>query len=65
VFTPEQLEYLVRNYGEDHVVMGTDYPYDMAEYFPVEHIVSVPSLSDKQKAAVAGETAVKLFGLKS
>ncbi len=64
VFTHHQLEYLVRNYGEDHIVLGTDYPYDMAEYFPVEHIVSTPGLSDKQKAAVAGETAVKLFGLK-
>jgi aminocarboxymuconate-semialdehyde decarboxylase len=64
VFTPHQLEYLVENYGEDHIVMGTDYPYDMAEYFPVEHIVSAPSLTDKQKAAVAGETAIKLFSLK-
>lgn len=64
VFTPQQLEYLVKNYGEDHIMMGTDYPYDMAEYFPIEHIVSTPELSDSQKAAVAGETAVKLFGLK-
>jgi aminocarboxymuconate-semialdehyde decarboxylase len=64
VFTPHQLEYLVAQYGADHVVMGTDYPYDMAEYYPVEHIVSAPSLDDGQKAAVAGETAVKLFGLK-
>jgi aminocarboxymuconate-semialdehyde decarboxylase len=64
VFTRHQLEYLVAQYGADHIVMGTDYPYDMAEYFPVEHIVGTPSLSDEQKAAVAGETAVKLFGLK-
>ena len=64
VFTPHQLEYLVKVYGADHIVLGTDYPYDMAEYFPVEHVVSAPALSDAQKAAVAGETAVKLFGLK-
>ena len=63
VFTTQQLEYLVKQYGEDHIVLGTDYPYDMAEYFPVEHVVST-SLSDSQKAAVAGETAIKLFGLK-
>lgn len=62
VFTNSQLEYLVKNYGEDHIVLGTDYPYDMAEYFPVEHIVS-SDLTDAQKAAVAGETAIKLFGL--
>jgi len=65
VFTTQQLEYLVTQYGEDHIVLGTDYPYDMAEYFPVEHVVSTPSLTDSQKAAVAGETAIKLFGLKS
>jgi aminocarboxymuconate-semialdehyde decarboxylase len=64
VFTPQQLEYLVKEYGEDHIVMGTDYPYDMAEYFPVEHIVSATGLTDSQKAAVAGETALKLFDLK-
>ena len=64
VFTPHQLGDLVRDYGEDHIVMGTDYPYDMAEYYPVEHIVSAPGLTESQKAAVAGETAVKLFGLK-
>ena len=64
VFTREQLGYLVANYGADHIVMGTDYPYDMAEYFPVEHIATTPSLSDAEKAAVAGETAMSLFGLK-
>jgi aminocarboxymuconate-semialdehyde decarboxylase len=63
VFTTHQLEYLVKVFGADHIVLGTDYPYDMAEYFPVEHIVST-SLTDAEKAAVAGETAVKLFGLK-
>lgn len=64
VFTREQLGYLVANYGADHIMLGTDYPYDMAEYFPVEHIVTTDSLSDEQKAAVAGGTAVDLFSLK-
>lgn len=64
VFTRPQLAYLVDNYGADHIMLGTDYPYDMAEYFPVEHITTTESLSDDQKAAVAGGTAVELFGLK-
>jgi aminocarboxymuconate-semialdehyde decarboxylase len=64
VFTREQLAYLVGNYGAYHVMLGTDYPYDMAEYFPIEHITTTSALSDGEKAAVAGETAVKLFGLK-
>ena len=35
VFTPYQLAELVRVFGADHVVMGTDYPYDMADFDPV------------------------------
>ncbi len=63
VFTPHQLEYLVRQFGADHIVMGTDYPYDMAEYFPLDHVTSVKSFSEDEVAAVAGGTAMKLFGL--
>ncbi len=39
VFTPAQLEALVKTFGADHVLMGTDYPFDMADYNPVEHVV--------------------------
>ncbi len=62
VFTPHQLEYLVKLYGADKIVMGTDYPYDMADYDPVEHILSTP-LSDEERSKVAGLTALKLLGL--
>jgi len=62
VFTHHQLEYLVQQYGSDKVIMGSDYPFDMADYDPVEHIAS-SALSDEDKAKVAGLTAVKLFGL--
>jgi aminocarboxymuconate-semialdehyde decarboxylase len=62
VFTPHQLEYLVRLFGADHIVLGSDYPYDMADYCPVEHVAGT-SLSDAEKAAVAGGTAMELFGL--
>ena len=62
VFTPHQLEYLVRVFGADKIVMGTDYPYDMADYDPVEHVVS-SGLSDDEKARVAGGTAAALLGL--
>lgn len=62
VFTDHQLEYLVRVYGADKVIMGSDYPFDMADYDPVEHIAS-SALSDEDKAKVAGLTAMTLFGL--
>ena len=63
MFTPHQVEYLVNVYGADHVLMGTDYPFDMAEYYPVELVASIESFTPEQRAAVAGESAAKLFGL--
>jgi len=62
IFTPHQLEYLVKLYGADKIMMGTDYPYDMADYDPVELIVS-SNLSPEEKVKVAGGTAAKLLGL--
>lgn len=64
VFTSHQLEYLVRQFGSDHIMLGTDYPYDMSEYFPIQHVTSVESFSDAERNAVVGGTAIELFGLK-
>jgi aminocarboxymuconate-semialdehyde decarboxylase len=63
VFTPDQLAALVETFGVDNVLMGTDYPYDMAEYDPIEHLVATKSLDPGAIAAVAGGNAKKLFGL--
>jgi aminocarboxymuconate-semialdehyde decarboxylase len=63
VFTPHQLENLVRLFGPDRILMGTDYPYDMGEYDPVGHVASVEGFDDKTIAAIAGGNARKLFGL--
>ena len=49
VFTPHQLEALVKTFGADHIIMGTDYPFDMLEYDPIGHINSVESF-DAQHA---------------
>lgn len=62
VFTPHQLEYLVKEYGADHIMMGTDYPYDMADYDPVGHVVGA-DLTEAQKAAIVSGTAKTLFGI--
>src|SRR6202045_4817482 len=40
VFPPVQLRALIETFGAGHVVLGTDYPYDMAEYEPIEHLMS-------------------------
>ncbi len=63
VFTPLQLETLVKTFGADHVIMGTDYPYDMLEHDPIGHIASVESFDATTRAALAGGNAKKLLGL--
>ena len=65
VFTTHQLEYLVGLYGADHIMMGTDYPFDMGEYFPIEQLMTTESLTKEQRVAIAGETATKLFNIPS
>lgn len=64
VFTPHQLEYLIKVFGADHVLMGTDYPFDMADYDPVGHVTGTESLDAKTVAAICGGNAKRLLGLK-
>ena len=63
VFTPHQLEALVKTFGADRIVMGTDYPFDMLEHDPIGHIDSVDSFDDSTRAALAGGNAKKLLGM--
>ena len=35
VFETDQLKFLVDRYGADHVLLGTDYPYDMGDEDPL------------------------------
>ena len=63
VFTEHQLRYLIETWGADHIVMGTDYPYDMAETDPVGHVDSVQNLSEDDKALVMGANAAALRGI--
>ena len=63
VFTPHQLAELVRQYGVDHIIMGTDYPYDMGEYDPIGHLASVDTLDQSSIAAIAGGNAKRLLGI--
>jgi aminocarboxymuconate-semialdehyde decarboxylase len=63
VFTPDQLEALVKTFGIDHVIMGTDYPFDMLEYDPIGHINSVVGFDDTMRANLAGGNLKKLVGI--
>ena len=63
VFEPDQIGYLVAKYGADHVLLGTDYPYDMGETDPLGLIGRVEGLSDTDRGLIAGGNAARLLGL--
>lgn len=52
---------LVARFGADHVVLGTDYPYDMGMEHPVDFIAGVPRLTAKEKAMIMGGNAARLL----
>jgi aminocarboxymuconate-semialdehyde decarboxylase len=61
VFTPHQLENLIKVFGADRILMGTDYPYDMGEYDPIGHLASA-KLDSWTMTAIAGGNAANLLG---
>lgn len=63
VFDPDQIGYLVRKYGAGHLLLGTDYPYDMGETDPLGLLDKVKDLSDHDRAEIAGGNAARLLGL--
>ena len=53
----------MKAFGVDHVVLGIDYPFDMAEEDPIGHVNSLEMLDASARAAVAGGNAKRLLGL--
>jgi aminocarboxymuconate-semialdehyde decarboxylase len=58
VFTGEGLRHLVAEYGSDHVVMGTDYPFPWTTT-AVDHILAAPGLTDDDRVAILGGNLTK------
>ena len=63
VYTHHQLQYLVEQYGVDHILVGTDYPADMGEVDPIGFIESCPGLDDAARRDILGRNAARLLGL--
>ena len=64
VFTPEGLRHLAAEAGPGQLVLGTDYPYPWTTT-AVDHVLATSGLSDEDKLAVLGGTAMKLLGIKA
>ena len=63
VFNEPQLRHLIEVWGAEHIVMGTDYPFDMAQPDPVGHVDSVQGLGEDDKARIMGINAAELLGI--
>jgi aminocarboxymuconate-semialdehyde decarboxylase len=58
----EGMRHLIAETGVGQVVVGTDYPFPWNRV-PVDHIMSIPGLSDDDRIAILGGTAAKLLGI--
>jgi len=63
VYTPHQLQYLIDEYGSDHILMGTDYPYDMGMADPVGFVASLKRIGREAREAITGGNASRLLRL--
>lgn len=61
VFEPGQVRHLVDTYGAEHVLLGTDYPYDMGDEDPLA-LLAATGLTQAQVDLVAGGNAARLLG---
>jgi aminocarboxymuconate-semialdehyde decarboxylase len=60
----QTLEFLIKQAGADHVLLGSDYPYDMGMVDCVKHVRSL-SITDADKAAILGGHAEALLAGKA
>src|SRR5881396_392799 len=60
MFTGEAVRHLIHEMGVDNVLLGTDYPFPW-NTDPVDHILSIPDITDADKIKILGGTAAKLL----
>jgi aminocarboxymuconate-semialdehyde decarboxylase len=65
VFERDQLRHLVQLWGADHIVVGTDYPYDTGWYDPRGFLDGSTFLKDGDRAKILGLNAAKLLKIRN
>ncbi len=65
VFDRAQLRHLVNLWGADHVLVGTDYPYDMGMYDPRGFVDGCDFLTAAEKAKIEGLNAARLLRIRA
>jgi aminocarboxymuconate-semialdehyde decarboxylase len=61
VYRPETARQLIDVAGAGHVLLGTDYPFDMGVTDPLARLDAVSGLTCDERAAIAGGTAAELL----
>ena len=59
----EALRFLIDSVGIDRVVFGTDWPFDMAQDWPVSWLLGLDSLTQDEKEAILYKNLEKLLGI--
>ena len=62
VFDPTLVETLADRFGADHLLIGTDYPFDMGETDPLA-LLAATTLDEAERGLIAGGNARRIFGL--
>jgi aminocarboxymuconate-semialdehyde decarboxylase len=62
VFSTRLLRRLIEDFGVDHVLLGTDFPFELADREPVQG-VSRLELGEKETRAILWDTAAGLLGV--
>jgi aminocarboxymuconate-semialdehyde decarboxylase len=62
---PDALRYLISLAGSDHVLLGSDYPYDMGDLNPVQTLTQLTGVKAKDRQKILRENAIALYGLKA
>jgi aminocarboxymuconate-semialdehyde decarboxylase len=63
VYDQAHLAFLVQQLGAGHVVLGTDYPYDMGDDGAVALVEKMTELTAAERAAILGGNAARLLNL--
>ncbi len=59
----EALRFLIRSVGADRVVLGTDWPADMAIDWPVSWVLGIEGLTQEEKEAILYKNLEELLGI--
>jgi predicted TIM-barrel fold metal-dependent hydrolase len=60
--TADELGRLIRNVGSERVLFGTDFPWYELDR-TIDHLMSLPHLSDEERLGILGENAIRRIGL--